>query len=89
MDACSARATSGARSKLKRHKPHPFRLSGFYRNELAYTYAGDEHWSKFSNMLDLSATGRTAGGIHWKLGGRVVYDPIYDSDRLLQQPGQP
>ncbi|MGA7178248.1 MAG: DUF1302 family protein [Thiobacillaceae bacterium] len=56
----------------------PIRLSGFYRNELAYTYAGDEHWSKFSNMLDLSATGRTDGGIGWKLGGRVVYDPIYD-----------
>jgi len=54
------------------------RLTGFYRNELAYTYAGDEHWSKFSNMLDLSATGRTASGIAWKLGGRVVYDPIYD-----------
>jgi hypothetical protein len=54
------------------------RLSGFYRNELAYTYARDEHWSKFSNMLDLSATGRTTGGIAWKLGGRMVYDPIYD-----------
>ena len=56
----------------------PVRLSGFYRNELAYTYAGDEHWSKFSNMLDLSATGQTNGGISWKLGGRLVYDPIYD-----------
>ena len=53
-------------------------LSGFYQNDLAYTYAGDEHWSRFNNTLDLSAQGGTAGGIGWKLGGRVHYDPIYD-----------
>ncbi len=53
-------------------------LTGFYQNELAYTYAGDEHWSRFNNTLDLSAQGRTAGGMGWKLGGRVYYDPIYD-----------
>jgi Protein of unknown function (DUF1302) len=56
----------------------PVSLSGFFRNELTYTYAGNAHWSAFSNMLDLSGTGSTAGGIGWKLGGRVVYDPIYD-----------
>lgn len=53
-------------------------LSGFYQNDLAYTYAGDEHWSRFNNTLDLSAQGRSAGGTGWKLGGRVYYDPIYD-----------
>jgi len=63
-------------------------LSGFYRNELAYTYAGNTHWSKFSNMLDLAATGRTSGGISWKLGGRMVYDPIYDlTDYYNEQVG--
>ena len=53
-------------------------LTGFYQNDLAYTYAGDEHWSRFNNTLDLSGQGRTAGGMGWKLGGRVYYDPIYD-----------
>ena len=56
---------------------HPI-LSGFYQNDLAYTYAGDEHWSRFNNTLDLAGQGRTAGGMGWKLGGRVYYDPIYD-----------
>ncbi len=53
-------------------------VSGFYQNDLAYTYAGDTHWSRFNNTLDLSGQGRTAGGMGWKLGGRVYYDPIYD-----------
>lgn len=53
-------------------------LTGFYQNELAYTYSGDEHWSRFNNTLDLSGQGRTAGAMGWKLGGRVYYDPIYD-----------
>jgi hypothetical protein len=53
-------------------------LSGFYQNDLAYTYSGDEHWSRFNNTLDVSGQGHTAGGMGWKLGARVYYDPIYD-----------
>jgi hypothetical protein len=53
-------------------------LTGFYQNDLAYTYAGKKHWSRFNNTLDVSGQGSTAGGIGWKLGGRVYYDPIYD-----------
>jgi len=53
------------------------KLTGFYQNDLAYTYAGDKHWSRFNNTLDLSTTGRS-GGVAWKLGGRLNYDPIYD-----------
>lgn len=53
-------------------------LTGFYQNDLAYTYAGDKHWSRFNNTLDVSAQGRATNGMGWKLGGRVYYDPIYD-----------
>lgn len=53
-------------------------LTGFFQNDLAYTYAGEKHWSRFNNTLDLAAQGRTTGGVGWKLGGRVNYDPIYD-----------
>ncbi|MBU1690924.1 MAG: hypothetical protein KJ958_02045 [Gammaproteobacteria bacterium] len=56
-------------------EPH---LAGFYQNDLAYTYADKKHWSRFNNTLDLSTQGRTSGGVAWKLGGRVNYDPIYD-----------
>lgn len=52
-------------------------VTGFYQNDLAYTYAGDKHWSRFNNTLDVSTQGRS-GGLGWKLGGRVYYDPIYD-----------
>jgi hypothetical protein len=53
-------------------------VTGFYQNDLAYTYAGDSHWSRFNNMLDVAAQGQAANGVGWKLGGRVNYDPIYD-----------
>jgi len=54
------------------------RLTGFYQNNLAYTYADNQHWSRFNNMLDVATQGRTEGGMAWKLGGRINYDPIYD-----------
>ena len=53
-------------------------LTGFYQNDLAYTYADKKHWSRFNNTLELSGEGHTTGGMGWKLGGRVYYDPIYD-----------
>lgn len=53
-------------------------VTGFYQNDLAYTYAGKRHWSRFNNTLDLSAQASTQTGMGWKLGGRVYYDPIYD-----------
>lgn len=53
-------------------------VTGFYQNDLAYTYAGEKHWSRFNNTLDLATHGHTDGGLGWKLGGRVLYDPIYD-----------
>lgn len=52
-------------------------VTGFFQSDLAYTYAGDKHWSLFNNILDLAAQGRTRSGIGWKLGGRVSYDPVY------------
>lgn len=66
-----------ARTPAKADSSRPT-LTGFYQNDLAYTYAGDAHWSRFNNTLDLAAQGRTPGGMGWKLGGRVYYDPIYD-----------
>lgn len=58
--------------------PSRSRVTGFFRNELAYTYAGSSHWSRFDNTLDLAAQGSKGGGGGWKLGVRVNYDPIYD-----------
>lgn len=54
------------------------RITGFFQNELGYAYKSPTHWTKFRNTLDLSGTGQTTGGISWKLGGRLGYDPIYD-----------
>lgn len=62
---------------LKRTTSEP-QLTGFYQNDLAYTYADKKHWSRFNNTLDLATVGRTTGGVAWKLGGRLNYDPIYD-----------
>ncbi|HQS98838.1 MAG TPA: hypothetical protein PL023_00920 [Thiobacillus sp.] len=57
--------------------PDTARFTGFYQNDLAYTFAGDKHWSRFSNTFDLAAQGNL-GSAAWKLGGRLVADPIYD-----------
>ena len=54
------------------------KVTGFFQNDMAYTYAGTKHWSRFNNTLDLAGQGRTEGGLGWKLGGRVSYDPVYD-----------
>lgn len=76
----AARPTELAVPPVKASPPDSARwsLTGFYQNDLAYTYGGKEHWSRFNNTLDLSAQGRTDQGFGWKLGGRVNFDPIYD-----------
>ena len=58
---------------------HGASLSGFFQNELAYTYPSPDHYSKFRNTLELVADGTFAGGASWRLGGRFVYDPIFDA----------
>ena len=64
--------------QAQQQSPSSLKLTGFYQNDLAYTYADKKHWSRFNNTLDLSTKGSTAGGVAWKLGGRLNYDPIYD-----------
>ena len=53
------------------------KLSGFLHSQLAYTYGGTGHWSLFQNMAQVSASGRTEGGIGWKVGARAQVDPVY------------
>jgi len=73
-----ALATTPSLSAKAPPEPGRAQITGFYQNDLAYTYAAPTHWSKFRNTLDLSATGGAKGGVAWKLGGRLSYDPIYD-----------
>lgn len=54
------------------------RLTGFYQNDLAYTYPNNAHLSRFNNTLDLATQGRIANGVEWKLGARFNYDASYD-----------
>ncbi len=70
-------AAPGAKTGVAPKDGGQARISGFFQNRLAYTYAKPRHWSKFENTLDVSATGRS-GGVAWKLGGQLNYDPIYD-----------
>jgi hypothetical protein len=82
MDVESIDDLFGSPAPLPAGKPQPSpsepSLTGFFQNDLVYTYADKKHWSRFNNTLDLSTQGRTAGGALWKLGGRINYDPIYD-----------
>ena len=62
-----------------------YSLRGFVQNELAYTYPSPDHFSKFKNTLQLTADGRLANGWGWRLGGRLVYDPIYDATNFYPE----
>jgi hypothetical protein len=54
------------------------RISGFFQNELAYAYKNPDHWSKLRNTLEVSAGGSAGKYMKWKIGGRLLYDPVYD-----------
>lgn len=64
----------------------PPALMGFFQNELAYTYASPDHWSKFRNILQLGSAGRWSSKLRWRLTGRLSYDAIYDLDEYY--PGE-
>lgn len=72
-----APATVLAEPDKTQQPPSKPSVTGFFQNDLAYTYAGSKHWSRFNNTLDVATQGRTQGGVGWKLGARVSYDPVY------------
>jgi hypothetical protein len=53
-------------------------INGFLQSELAYTWPGPGHWSKFRNLLELGSRGRFGGDVRWFASVRFTYDPIYD-----------
>lgn len=73
----TAPAAAPGLADLGAPQPASTAVTGFYQNDLAYTYARPRHWSRFNNMLDLAVSGKR-DGFAYKLGGRVNYDPIYD-----------
>ncbi|MEW5968139.1 MAG: DUF1302 family protein [Pseudomonadota bacterium] len=73
----AAPAAPPALADLGAAQPAKPAVTGFYQNDLAYTFARPRHWSRFNNMLDLAVSGKR-DGFAYKLGGRVNYDPIYD-----------
>ena len=70
----AAPAESGARSFAE--------FSGFWQNELAYTYAGDTHFSKWKNVARLVAKGTISERVKWQISGHLIYDPIYEIDHF-------
>ena len=61
-------------------------FTGFYQNDMAYTYGDKAHLSRFNNTVDFSTQGRTDIGIEWKIGGRVMYDATYDLTNFYPGP---
>lgn len=52
------------------------KLSGYLSNETAYTFGGENHWSKSRNTLNLAATGSFSESISWKASGWLRWDPV-------------
>ena len=50
---------------------------GYLQSELAYTFGGDAHWSKFRNLAEVHARGGWGEGNGWWLGMRAWFDPVY------------
>ena len=60
-------------------------FSGFWQNELAYTYAGDTHFSKWKNVARLVAKGTLSEHVKWQVSGHLIYDPIYQLNNFYPE----
>lgn len=54
------------------------RFSGFIQNELAYTYADPNHFSKFRTLAKLRLSGSISRRLKWQLGGSFFYNPVFE-----------
>ena len=52
-------------------------VGGYLQSELAYTFGGDAHWSKFRNLVDIHERGNWGEGNGWWFGIRAWFDPVY------------
>lgn len=77
MDTSHPSPVTQSPSKTTAAAPNS-RVTGFYQNDLAYTYKSPAHLSRFNNTLDLAMQGRTESGAEWRIGGRVNYDATFD-----------
>ncbi|QSA95688.1 DUF1302 family protein [Methylococcus sp. EFPC2] len=53
-------------------------IKGFLQSELAYTWPGPGHWSKFRNIFEVGSKGEVGKSVNWVANIRFTYDPIYD-----------
>ncbi|MGE0336476.1 MAG: DUF1302 family protein [Gammaproteobacteria bacterium] len=54
------------------------RFSGFVQNELAYTYADPDHFSKFRTLARLRLNGTLSARVKWQASGTFFYDPVFE-----------
>ena len=50
--------------------------SGFFKEELAYTYAEPSHWSRAVSRLQINGQGNLEG-LKYKISARIDADPVY------------
>ncbi len=60
------------------------KLSGFWQNELAFTYVGESHFSKWRNIGRLVAKGEFTPNVKWQVSGHLIYDPVFELDDFYQ-----
>lgn len=58
---------------------------GFYQSEFAYTTSHAAHWSKLRQLFEFGSGGTLGSTLHWKLNGRLAYDPLYDHSDFYPQ----
>lgn len=54
------------------------RFSGFVQNELAFTYADPEHYSKFRTLARARLNGTLTDRVKWQASGTFFYDPVFE-----------
>lgn len=54
------------------------RITGFFQNSTAYTFASPAHLSLFQNILDLATEGHWGERVKWHAEVRGTYDGVYD-----------
>jgi hypothetical protein len=72
-------APSSASSSVSPAAASGIKWSGFFNEELAYTYPDTGHWSRAVSRLEVAGRGSLSPGFKYKISARVDADPVYMS----------
>ena len=75
----------GLEASQQQEPARGIRWSGFFNEEIAYTYASPGHWSRAVSRLQLEGRGELAPGVKYKISARADLDPLYHESNFYPE----